>query len=82
MWLIKPSVDERDGADIGGIVTTLGAKEGATGLPTATWSLKNFTVDQYNALFSKIVDGTVKVDNQYPADMSTATFSNVTLKVI
>ena len=69
-------------ADIGGIVTTLGAKEGATGLPTATWSLKNFTVDQYNALFSKIVDGTVKVDNQYPADMSTATFSNVTLKVI
>ena len=37
----------------------LGAAENSTGLPTETWSLKNFTKEQYNELFGKIKDGTV-----------------------
>ena len=49
-------------ADIGGTSTALGAKDNAVGLPTATWSLKNWSVADYEALLAKIVDGTVKVD--------------------
>ena len=32
------------------------------GLPVATWSLKNWTVADYEALLAKIVDGSVVVD--------------------
>ena len=46
-----------DWANYGGKLTTLGAAEGAVGLPTDTWSLKNWTVDQYKAMFEKIVKG-------------------------
>ena len=46
-----------DWANYSGKLTTLGAAEGAVGLPTDTWSLKNWTVDQYNAMFEKIVKG-------------------------
>ena len=49
-------------ADIGGTATALGAKDNAVGLPTATWSLKNWSVADYEALLAKIVDGSVKVD--------------------
>ncbi len=49
--------------EIGGIPTALGAKDNAVGLPTATWSLQNWTVEQYNALFAEIVAGTVTVDS-------------------
>ena len=43
----------------------LGAKEGAVGLPTATWSLKNWSVDEYNAMFADIVSGKLVIDNNY-----------------
>jgi basic membrane protein A len=52
-------------ADMAGKTAVLGAAEGDVGLPTAaeSWRLKTFTVDQYNALFQKLVSGTVVVDN-------------------
>ena len=50
-------------ADIAGKSTTLSAKENAVGLPTATWSLKNFTVEQYQAELAKSVNGEITVDN-------------------
>ncbi len=37
----------------------LGAAEDATGLPTDTWTMTKFTVEQYNELFAKIKDGTI-----------------------
>lgn len=46
------------GADYAGQVITLGAKDDCVGLPTETWSMENYTVEQYNELFAKIVDGT------------------------
>ena len=49
-------------SEIGGIATALGAKDNAVGLPTATWSLKNWTVDAYNAMFADIVSGKITVD--------------------
>ena len=37
----------------------LGAADDATGLPTETWSMKNFTVEQYKALYAKVKAGTL-----------------------
>ena len=54
--------------EIGGKTTTLGAKEDAVGLPTDTWSLENYTVEEYNTLFESIKDGSLVVDPNYPVD--------------
>lgn len=51
--------------DIGGVQTTLGATEDEVGLPTETWSLKNFSIDEYSKLLASLKDGTVKVDKEY-----------------
>ena len=48
---------------IGGNAVSLGAAEGATGLPTATWSLKNYKVSEYEAQLKAVVDGTLKIDD-------------------
>ena len=50
-------------SEIGGIATALGAKDNAVGLPTATWSLKNWTVEDYNQLFAEIVAGKVTISS-------------------
>ena len=65
---------------IGGIPTALGAADNAVGLPTATWSLKNWSVKDYEALFADIVAGKVTISDalvEYPE--STA---NVTVNVV
>ena len=68
-------------SDIGGQGTSLGAKDDAVGLPTATWSLKGMNVDDYTALLAKIVDGSVSIDADYEANFG-QTYSNVTVTVI
>ena len=68
-----------DWANYGGKLTTLGAAEGAVGLPTDTWSLKNWTVDQYNAMFEKIVKGEITIDNDFNKLAST---DHVTLNLV
>lgn len=52
-------------ADYSGKTAVLGAAEKCVGLPTAegSWRLSKFTVEQYEALFAKLVDGSVVVDN-------------------
>lgn len=67
--------------DLGGKITTLGAAEDAVGLPTATWSLKNFSVEDYGKVLDTLKDGTLKVDNDY-ANLATATFTHLTLNVV
>lgn len=57
----------------------LGAAENAVGLPTATWSLANWSVDDYNAMFAKIVDGSIAIDADFTKLAST---EHVTLNVI
>lgn len=68
-----------DWANYSGKLTTLGAAEGAVGLPTDTWSLKNWTVDQYNAMFEKIVKGEITIDNDFSKLAST---DHVTLNLV
>ncbi len=50
--------------EIGGTSIALGAADNAVGLPTATWSLKNWSVADYEALFADIVSGKVVVSNE------------------
>lgn len=52
-------------ADYAGQTAVLGAADDCIGLPTAdgSWRLSKFTVDQYNALYAKLKDGSVVVDN-------------------
>ena len=48
-------------ADIGGVGTSLGAADNAVCLPTATWSLTGWTVEEYEALYADIVAGNVAI---------------------
>ena len=50
----------------------LGAAEGATGLPEDTWSMKNFTVEQYRELFKKVAEGKIVPDSKTPEDANNA----------
>lgn len=57
----------------------LGAADDAVGLPVDTWSLQNWTVDEYNALFEKIKSGEIVVDNNSEmSDPSTAGLEHIT----
>ena len=59
---------------------TLGAAEGAVGLPTDTWSLEGWTVEEYEAMLAQIVDGTLTVDgSDVPEPAST---DNVTVNIV
>jgi basic membrane protein A len=78
-WALAKHYDNK-WSEIGGIATALGAKDNAVGLPTATWSLKNWSVKDYEALFADIVAGKVTISDalvEYPE--STA---NVTVNVV
>ena len=66
-------------ASIGGVQTSLGANENAVGLPTATWSLTKWSVDDYNAKLQEIKDGKIAIDNNYDNLAST---ENVTLNIV
>lgn len=67
--------------EIGGIVSNLGAADGATGIPTETWSLKNYSVDEYKAQLASVIDGSLVIDADYEANLTQA-YSNLTLNII
>ena len=71
-------------SEIGGVQTTLGAKDGAVGLPIETWSLENFTVEQYNEMFAQILDGTIVIDANAPTEggLADVEFEKVTIDYV
>ena len=67
-------------AELGGTCATLGAKDDAVGLPTATWSLTGWTVEEYEQMLADIVAGKVEIDgSDVPEPAST---DNVTVNII
>ena len=67
-----------DGGAVYGGDLKLGAADNAVGIPTDTWSFENFTVDDYNALYEKIVAGEIEIDDDSEmADPSTAGLDNL-----
>ena len=68
-------------SEIGGKATSLGVNENAVGLPTATWSMTNYTVEEYEDLFQKVVSGELTIDADYEANLE-QDWSNLTLNII
>lgn len=66
-------------SEIGGVATSLGVEEDAVGLPTDSWSLTNYTVEQYEEMYQKVKDGTLAVDADY--NNLEQEYSNLTLKI-
>ena len=59
---------------------TLGAKDNAVGLPTATWSLEGWSVEEYEAMLADIVAGKITIDGaDVPEPEST---DNVTVNIV
>ena len=71
-------------SEIGGKETKLGASDNATGLPTATWSMKNYTVDEYTKLREDVIAGKVEIDDSVitGGDIANVEFSNVVLNYV
>ena len=67
--------------EIGGVGTSLGAAEDATGLPVETWSLTGYSVEEYQQQLADVVSGAIAIDDQViEGDGITAVeFSNVNL---
>ncbi len=58
-------------AELADKAQNLGAAEDSTGLPTETWRMTNFTVDQYKALFAKVKSGEITPKADVPEDVTT-----------
>lgn len=67
--------------EVGGKQVTLGAKEDAVGLPTDSWKMKKFTVEDYNKLFTAMKDGKIKVDRDY-SKLKPESFEKVKLVIV
>ncbi|MBQ9393793.1 MAG: BMP family ABC transporter substrate-binding protein, partial [Oscillospiraceae bacterium] len=60
-WAIAKAYDGT-WSEIANSPISLGAVDGATGLPTDTWSMKNYTVAEYEAQLAAVIAGTVVID--------------------
>ena len=83
-WAIGKSYDG-SWADIGGSNSAnLGAAEGATGLPTATWSMENYTVAEYEAQLADVIAGKIVIADDVLENDAIASvgFSNVNLNYV
>lgn len=66
-----------EGKLIGGSMV-LGATDNAVALPTDTWSLENWSVEDYEALYEQIKAGEIKIDNTVVSDPSTMNLEHIT----
>lgn len=65
----------------GNVGITLGAAQNAVGLPTATWSLEGWTVEEYEQMLASIVAGDVTViGGDAPAEPEST--DNVTMNIV
>ena len=69
---------------VGDVASSLGANDDAVGLPTETWALESFTVEEYTALMDAIKAGTLVIDDAVIAEGAIADveFANVVVDYI
>ena len=81
-WAIGKAYDG-SWASLNGFVS-LGAADGATGLPTATWSLKNYSVDEYKAQLADMIAGKIEISSDALEGDAIASvdFSNTTVNYV
>ena len=77
-WAVAKAYDGT-WSEIGNNATSLGVEDDAVGIPTATWSLTGWTVEEYQALYEQVLNGEVVIDDDYSNLAST---DNVTLNII
>ena len=66
--LMLDTLNKGEWETYGGKVTNFGLMEGEyVGLPTDTWSMEHFTVDEYNAVKEQIRSGEIEVSNSTEA---------------
>ena len=84
-WAVAKVYDDSF-SDIGGKGTSLGAKDDAVGLPTATWSLENYTIEEYEAQLADMASDKLVVDSMVAeedfAKLAATEWSNVALNII
>ena len=70
--------------EIGGTAVSLGVADDAVGLPTDTWSLEVFTVEEYEALKAAMVSGELVIDDQAAEGDPNAKgpWSNITVEYV
>ena len=71
-------------SDIGGALSNLGAADGATGLPTATWSMETYTVAEYEQQLADVIAGNIQIDSTILEGdaIASESFSNVTINYV
>jgi basic membrane protein A len=79
-WAVAKVYDDT-WTEIGGQATSLGASEDAVGIPTDSWSMENYTVEEYEELFQAVVNGEVTIDTDYENNL-TQDYANLTLNII
>ena len=81
-WAVAKVYDDTF-SEIGGVATSLGVKDNAVELPTASesWRFETFTVEEYETLYQQMLDGSLVVDADY-SKLETTEWSNVNLNVI
>ena len=78
--VIKTLTDFYEGGALISGQSVLGAADDAVGLPVDSWSLANWSVEEYEALFAKIKGGELVVDNTAIADPAEMGLANVEFK--
>ena len=83
-WALTKVYDGSWAEIAGANSANLGAESDAVGLPTETWSLKNWSVDEYQAMFAKIKDGSMTIDNALLEGdaIASQTFKHVTIQYV
>ena len=64
-------------ANYGGAITNFDLSKGEyVGLPVDTWTLANYSVEEYNTLKDQLADGSLVVDNNTEVDLAAIEFVN------
>lgn len=81
-WAIGKALDG-SWAGLNGYVS-LGAADGATGLPTATWSMKNYSADEYKGQLADVIAGKIAISSDVLEHDAIASveFSNTTVNYV
>ncbi|MBQ2062223.1 MAG: BMP family ABC transporter substrate-binding protein [Oscillospiraceae bacterium] len=82
-WAIAKAYDGT-WSEIGDVPVSLGAADGATGLPTETWSMKNYKVADYEKQLADVVAGKIAIDDSAleMGAVAEQTLSNTTVNYV
>lgn len=81
LYTLDKTSDE-EWSEVSGKLTTLGAEEEAIGLPTESWKMENFSLEEYKDLYEKLSDGEINIDRDYENGLRNENFENVNLNII